>query len=127
MKTSNKILLALSSVTLIVFLALYISFKPEYHRSYMRNIADQFKVLSIEDETLKAEDVIFTATFSREETFIYYEKDILRVRPWVRTSMDTLYIMRPVYNPALKPETPLYLHLKGVDEVLLGDKVIYKR
>jgi len=124
MTTSNKILLVSGSLLAVLYLLLLLSYKPEYRRSAIRNVADKYPVVVIQDETIKSSDVVFTEALSREESYIYYKKEDFTTKTWLRTSNDTLFIMRP---PLIKPETPLHLHLKGVDEVVLTDEVIYKR
>lgn len=127
MKKSNKIVLALASVAVLLYLVLYVNYKPEYRGTSLRDIIDQYNVVVIEDETLTADEVVFTVADSTKDTYIYYEKENCRIIPYPRIDADTLRLLRPTNTVVLKPETPLHLHLKGVDEVMLRDKVIYKR
>ena len=124
MKKSNKILLGLGLSLVIIYLPLAFLFKPEYKRYIIRDINDKYKVVQIDDSELRPEKVLFSVANTKEETYLYFGEGKSGDIAWFRGTNDTLVIMRPLH---VKPETPLHLHLKGVDKVVLGDEIIYNR
>lgn len=124
MKKSNKILLGLCLSLVIIYLPLIFWVKPEYKRFIVRDINDSYKVIQIDDSDLKTEKVLFSVAKTKEETYLYYGEGKSGDIVWFRGANDTLVIMKPQH---VKAGTSLHLHLKGVDEVLLRNEVIYNR
>lgn len=124
MRTSNKIILSLVLGVGAIYLVLLLNYNPENRRSVTRDISDQFRIVSIQDETISKEEVFFEIATTKKESCIYYAKGEFTKGIWLRNSGDTLYVMRP---HEVKQDMSLHLRLKGVDEVLLKNQVIYKR
>ncbi|MDD4515698.1 hypothetical protein [Massilibacteroides sp.] len=126
MRTSNKLLLFIGAFTTIYFSLLLLNYKPDYRQWSLRNISDQFKVVCIQDSKLTPDNVFYTEALTKEETYISYkEGNIGAIAGYsYQESMDTLFVKRASnYDKNI----PLHLHLKGVDEVLLGKDIIYQR
>ena len=120
MKTSNKLLIGLVTVLMLFFLVLRLSYKPEYHNSVLKNVSDKFRVIHIENTELQPGDVIFTLAQTKEEAYIYYLQDGRKYATWGVDAGDTLRIFQPLPLASESLRMPLYLHLKGVEKILLN-------
>lgn len=126
MKKSNKILAGFVSVVTVIYILIALNFEPEYRKSAIRNIPAKFKVVTIEDDIIKPENVLFTGVNSVEETAIYYEQGGFRKWAWHREAKDTLILVDTRYVH-FDSEKKLHINLQGVDAVLLRGEVLYKK
>jgi len=99
---------------------LRLSYKPEYHNKVLRNVSDKFRVIYIENTELQPGDVILTSARTKEESYIYYLQDGIKYATWGADAGDTLRIFQPLPLASESLRMPLYLHLKGVEKVLLN-------